>query len=210
MLLAKTKIVCAGLVLGLATTMLASACFGQGAQSADQSAFRDDGDLLQLENGQIRALEGEEMSAQNQADLDDRRNSAYRLYAQKRVDELEKLKGKDSQSQIQVLQNWLRADSMMRMRDMQTIRTLRQRVATLEQSQQSAMSNLGNDVSSIREDAIDARSDDKFKQQMQMNYFNEMQTEMGPASWYEHPQNGVSYSMGGMGFNGGQSLLGGY
>lgn len=207
-----TKAKTLGLCLAMAVCSLVPVpvCVAQDAQSADQSAFRDDGDLLELENGQIRQLENQEMSAENQADFDDRRNQAYRLYAQKRVSELEKLKGKDSQSQIQVLQNWLRADANMRMRDMQTIRALRQRIANLEKTQNTSMANLGNDVGALREDAIDARSDAKFRQQMQMNYFNEMQTEMGPASWYEHPQNGVSYSMGGMGFNGGQSLFGGY
>lgn len=205
----KSKMFFASVVLLIAGVSLSPA-LAQDPQSADQSAFRDEGDLVQLENSQIRQLEGEEVSAENQAAGDSQRNQAYRLYAQKRLTELEKLKGKDSQAQIQVLQNWLRADAAMRLRDMQTIQSLRQRIANLEQAQQSSVANLGNDVSALKQDAIDARSDNKFRQQMQMNYFNEMQTEMGPASWYEHPENGVSYSMGGMGFNGGQSLFGGY
>ena len=211
--LAKAKDVKLALVMLLAAVSLAApAANGQGAQSADQSAFRDEGDMLQLENSQVRQLQGEEMSAESQAQMDDQRNLAYRLYAQKRVQDLEKLKGKDAQEdkQLQVMQSWLQADMLMRQRDMETIQALRQRIANLEQSQNQSMSNLGNDVAALREDATDARSNEKFKQQMSMNYFNEMQTEMGPASWYEHPTNGVSYSMGGMGFNGGQQLFGGY
>lgn len=212
MLLSKAKLI--GVGLALCTVIFGSVppSSGQGAQSADQSAFRDDTDLLQLENSQIRQLQDEEMNAETQAQMDDQRNQAYRLYAQKKVQDIEKLKGKDAQSdkQLQVMQSWLRADLMMRQRDMETIRALRQRVASLEQTQSTSMKNLGGDVQSLREDAIDARSDQKFNQQMSMNYFNEMQTEMGPASWYEHPSNGVSYSMGGMGFNGGQQLFGGY
>lgn len=212
MLLSKAKFIGVGFALLTVIVGSVPASSGQGAQSADQSAFRDDTDLLQLENSQIRQLQDEEMNAETQAQMDEQRNQAYRLYAQKKVQDIEKLKGKDAQSdkQLQVMQSWLRADLMMRQRDMETIRALRQRVASLEQTQSTSMKNLGGDVQSLREDAIDARSDQKFNQQMSMNYFNEMQTEMGPASWYEHPSNGVSYSMGGMGFNGGQQLFGGY
>lgn len=212
MLLSKAKFIGIGFALLTVSMCSVPASLSQGAQSADQSAFRDDSDLLQLENSQIRQLQDQEMNAETQAQMDDQRTQAYRLYAQKKVQEIEKLKGKDAQSDktLQVMQSWLRADLLMRQRDMETIRALRQRVASLEQSTSSSMSNLGGDVQSLREDAIDSRSNEKFQQQMSMNYFNEMQTEMGPASWYEHPSNGVSYSMGGMGFNGGQQLLGGY
>lgn len=204
-----SKIVCGTLAF---LAFSAPASFAQGAQSADQTAFSDDADLLQLENSQIRQLQNEEMNAETQAQMDDQRNQAYRLYAQKKLSDLEKLKGGDAARniQVQVMQSWLRADLLMRQRDQATINSLRQRIAQLEQSQQTQMGSLGSDVQALREDAIDARSNEKFKQQMAMNYFNELQTEMGPASWYEHPTNGVSYSMGGMGFNGGQQLLGGY
>jgi hypothetical protein len=72
------------------------------------------------------------------------------------------------------------------------------------------MANMSNDIGAVREAANDARSDTKFRQQMSMNYFNEMQTEMGAASWYQPRGNGANYNMGGMGFNGGQQLFGGY
>ncbi|MBX9685194.1 MAG: hypothetical protein K2X27_00755 [Candidatus Obscuribacterales bacterium] len=182
-----------------------------GEMSADQTAFQDDDELLRLNNSQVREVEGEEQSAEQQAAFDDKRNQAYRLYAEKRVQELEKLKkgSPDNDKQIAILQNWLKADSAMRLRDQQTINALRRRIYSMEQNQQQTMTNLSGDVSAMREAANNARADDQFRQQMQINYFNELQTEMGPATWV-HPQRGATYNMGGMGFNGGQQLFGGY
>jgi hypothetical protein len=191
----------------LATQLPAS--FAQSEQSADQSAFQDDDELMRINNAQVRDMQGQEQNAEMQAANDDQRNSAYRLYAQKRVQDLEKLKNTPNvQQQISVLQRWLNADAQMRLRDQQTIASLRKRIAAMEQTQQQTMGNLGNDVAAMREAANDAQSDNKFRQQMQMNYFNEMQSEMGPAS-FNQASRGPSYSMGGMGFNGGQTLWGG-
>lgn len=183
--------------------------FAQSEQSADQSAFQDDDELMRINNSQVRELEGEEHNAEQQAMFDDQRNQAYRLYAEKRVSDLEKLKtSPNNTQQIAVLQRWLKADAAMRLRDQQTIASLRRRISSMEQTQQQTMGNLGNDVAAMREAANDAQADNKFRQQMQMNYFNELQTEMGPAS-FNRPQYAGSYSMGGMGFNGGQTLWGG-
>lgn len=183
----------------------------QSEQSADQSAFQDDDELLRLNNAQVRELQGEEQSAESQSMMDEQRNQAYRLYAEKRVQDLEKLKSTpNNQQQIAILQRWLKADAAMRLRDQQTISNLRRRIANMEQTQQQTMGNLGNDVAAMRAAANDAVGDDKFRQQMQMNYFNELQTEMGPAS-FRSPGSagGPTFGMGGMGFNGGQTLWGG-
>lgn len=199
-------------VYGICFSLHSLPCLAQaGEQAADQAAFQDDDELLRMNNAQVRQLEGEEQSAEQQAAFDDKRNQAYRLYAEKRVQELEKLKGSNPQNdkQIAIMQRWLKADASMRLTDQQTITALRKRIASMEQSQQQVMGNLGNDVGAMREAANDARADDQFKQQMSMNYFNEMQTEMGPASWM-NPSRSASYGMGGMGFNGGQRLFGGY
>lgn len=185
--------------------------FAQGAeQAADQTAFQDDDELLRLNNAQVNQVENEVRSAQEQASYDDQRNQAYRLYAEKRIQDLEKLKKgtPENNQQIQILQRWLRADSAMRLRDQQTINALRKRLANLEQTQSTTMANLGGDVGAMREAANNARADDKFRQQMSINYFNELQSEMGPATWV-HPTQGPSYGMGGYGFSGGQALFGG-
>ncbi|MBX9721990.1 MAG: hypothetical protein K2X81_11385 [Candidatus Obscuribacterales bacterium] len=207
----KSIILGLGLTLTFSSFLACSKTFAQSAeQGADQSAFQDDDELLRLNNSQVRQMEGEEHNAEQEAQFDDQRNQAYRLYAEKRVAELEKLKGSSANDkEIGILQRWLKADSATRLRDQQTINSLRQRIANLEQTQQQVMTNLGGDVGAMREASNNARADDKFRQQMQINYFNEMQSEMGPATW-SHPQGGPTYGMGGMGFNGGQQLFGGY
>lgn len=183
----------------------------QGAETAaDQSAFQDDEELMRLNGAQVNQVQGEVMNAEQQAAYDDKRNQAYRLYAEKKIQELEKIKASspDNARQIGVLQRWLKADAAMRMRDQQTINSLRQRLANIEQTQNQTMTNLGGDVSAMREAANDARADDMFRQQMSINYFNELQSEMGPANW-THSSRGPSYGMGGYGFSGGQALFGG-
>ena len=210
----KSKVLIASLAVAfVGTAGLSVRCFAQsGEQAADQTVFQDDAELMRLNNAQVNQLEAQEANAEAQANLDRQRNQAYRLYAEKRVQDLEKLKGKNSstQEQIAVLQRWLKADAAMRLTDMQTIKSLRERVARMEQTQQQVTTNLGGDVGAMREAGENARSDDKFRQMMAVNYFNEMQTEMGPASWYPPRGGGANYSMGGMGFNGGQQLFGGY
>lgn len=203
-------ITCLSIVfLAFAGASIVSVSAQSGEQSADQAAFQDDDELIRMNSSQINQLEREEMSAEQQAAFDDKRNQAYRLYAEKRVQELEKLKsGASNDKQIQILQNWLKTDSAMRLRDQQTIANLRSRIANMEQTQQQVMNNLGNDVSAMREAANDARADDQFRQQMAINHFNELQSEMGPANWV-HPNRGASYGMGGYGFSGGQALFGG-
>ncbi len=210
MSLKKSILLGLGLTVTLSVLFSVESSYAQSEQGADQSAFQDDDELLRLNNSQVRQMEGEEQSAEQQATFDDKRNQAYRLYAEKRVQELEKAKGSPTnEKEIGVLQRWLNADASTRLRDQQTINSLRQRVANLEQTQQQVMTNLGGDVGAMREASNNARADDKFRQQMQINYFNEMQSEMGPATWV-HPTRGASYGMGGQGFNGGQQLFGGY
>ncbi len=210
-----TKLLATSFSLALASSVaMTMSAYAQGAETAaDQSAFSDDGDMLRLNEAQLRDLEMQEQSAENAANMDSGRNQQYRLYAEKRIQDVEKLKGAkkaDADTQVQTLRRWLQADSAQRARDLQIIRSLQARISRLEQTQQTTMANLGNDVGALREAANDARSDTKFQQQMSMNYFNEMQTEVGAAAWYPPRGNSTSYNMGGMGFNGGQQLFGGY
>lgn len=172
----------------------------------DQTIFNDEGEMLQMDNAQVRQLQGEEQYAENKAAQDDKRDQAYRLYAEKRVEELEKVKGKGAEQQVAVLQKWLNSDAEMRAQDQQTIRNLQQQIAKLQQGQQQVMANLGNDVGAMRQDAQNEVANTKFNQQMQINYFNELQTEMGPASWTPPNPRGTFYSMNGMGFSGGRGL----
>lgn len=183
--------------------------YAQSEQAADQAAFQDDDELMRMNNAQINQLESEERNAEQQAAFDNKRNQAYRLYAEKRIEDLEKLKSGNAQNdkQIAIMQRWLKADSAMRLTDQKTINSLRQRIANMENTQQTVMQNLGGDVGAMREAANDARANQQFRQQMAINNFNELQTEMGPASW-KWSNRGPTYNMGGYGFSGGQPLWG--
>lgn len=46
----------------------------------------------------------------------------------------------------------------------------------------------------------------KIDRMMRMNYFNELQSEMGAASWGRPPQDGTFNSVGGYGFMGGYGM----
>ena len=180
----------------------------QAQTGTDQTVFNDEGEMLQMDNAQIRQLEQEEQCAEEKSTQDDQQDRQYRLYAEKRVEDLEKLKGGNAKNdeQIAVLQKWLKDDADMRAQDQATIRNLAQQIASLQKNQQQVMANLQNDVGSLRQDAQNQQDNIKFNQQMQMNYFNELQTEMGPASWQPSNPRGTFYSMGGMGFGGGRGL----
>lgn len=207
MLLIRSRLLTVGLTAAAAGCLSFSA--GTYAQSStDQSVFNDEGEMLQMDNAQVRQMQQQEQSAEQKAAADDQRDSTYRLYAEKRVQELEKLKGGNTKNdeQLAVLQKWLKADADMRAQDQQTIRSLQSQISRLQQNQQQLMSNLGNDVNAMRQDAQGQADNTKFSQQMQMNYFNELQTEMGPANWQAPNPRGTFYSMQGMGFSGGQKL----
>jgi hypothetical protein len=193
------------LALVASALALSPASFAQ--TGTDQTIFNDEGEMVQMDNAQIRQLESEEQSAEQKAAFDQQQDRNYRLYAEKRVQDLEKLKGGDKgDKQLAVLQNWLKADAQVRAQDMATIRSLQRQIMSLQKNQQQVMANLGNDVSAMRQDAQNQEDNTRFSQQMQMNYFNELQTEMGPANWEAPNPNGAYYSMHGMGFSGGRGL----
>ncbi len=90
-----TKLLATSFSLALASSCaITLSAFAQGEETAaDQSAFADDGDMLRLNEAQLRDLEMQEQSAENAANMDAARNQQYRLYAEKRIQDVEKLKG---------------------------------------------------------------------------------------------------------------------
>lgn len=181
---------------------------GHAQTGTDQTIFNDEGEMVQMDAAQLRQMEGEEQAAEQRAAFDEKQNRNYRLYAEKRVQELEKLKGENSKTdqQISVLQQWLKSDAQVRAQDMATIRSLQQQILNLQKNQQAVMANLGNDVNAMRQDAQNQVATEKFNETMRTNYFNELQTEMGPANWNTPSSQGAYYSMNGIGFGGGRGL----
>lgn len=159
--------------------------------------------MVRMDNAQLQHVQQQEQNAEAKASSDAQRDEAYRLYAEKRITELEKLKGKGSDEQIAVLQKWLKNDAQIRAQDQQTIKALQQQIAGLQQNQHQMMANIGNDINSMRQQYQDQRDDVKFSQMMQMNQFNELQSEMGACSWGRPPTDGTFNSVGGYGFGGG-------
>ena len=152
----------------------------------------------------------EKQYEQNAAARDDSAMS-YRLYAEKRIAALQKIRnagGSPTRSmgkngELYALQGWLKKDDQTREQEQAHIKQLDQAIANLQGDQQAAMANLPNDIGAMRQVAQRQADDDKFSHMMQMNYFNELQSEMGAASWGRPPTDGTFNSTGGYGFQGG-------
>ncbi len=194
----------------LATSVTVMPAFAQ-ASGANQQIFRDEEDVMQIQNQQINQLEQQEQRAENKAQADDQKDRTYRLYAEKRIQALEHLKNAGGSAvksvaqdkELSNLKSWLRADQAMLDRDQASINQINRSIANLRQTQTETTSNLGSDITAMRQSVQDERDDVKFQQMMQINQFNELQSEMGAASWGTPPQDGTFNSVGGYGFGGG-------
>ena len=80
---------------------------------------------------------------------------------------------------------------LTRAQEQSRIQQLDQQIANLQQSQNSAIRDMRSDIHNMRVDADTQAADKKFQQQMAVNYFNELQSEMGAASWGRPPTDGV-------------------
>ena len=138
---------------------------------------------------------------------------SYRLYAEKRIQALSKIRNAggspaqsyahDKKGELYALQAWLKKDNETRAAEQAHIKQLDQAIANLQGDEQAAMANLPNDIGAMRQVAQRQADDDKFNHMMQMNYFNELQSEMGAASWGRPPTDGTFNSVGGYGMQGG-------
>lgn len=182
------------------------------AAGANQQIFRDEEEMLRINNAQINQMERQEQNAQAKAQSDEERYRPYRAYAEKRIKELEKLKAAGGSpvksianvgGELQNLQNWLKRDDELLQSDQNAIAQIDRSIANLRQTSHQTMQNLGNDITAMRQSVQDERDDVKFQQMMQINQFNELQSEMGAASWGTPPRDGTFNSVGGYGFGGG-------
>lgn len=184
-----------------------------GALAQGQAIFQDDRQIMQQDQQQVRQFENQVENYQEQAKERDQSADSYRLYAEKRINELEKLKkaggsptkslNKERNGELYALQGWLKNDAGTRAAEQAHIKQLDLAIANLQQQQQGQMANLSADVGAMRQVAQRQDDDDKFNHMMQMNYFNELQSEMGAASWGRPPTDGTYNSVGGYGFLGG-------
>ena len=199
-----------GLLMALAVGLV-------GAQpmvlAQGQAIFQDDRALMQTDQQEVQQYQNNERQYEQQASARDTSAEAYRVYAEKRIAELSKLKeagGSPTRSlaasksgELYALQGWVKRDDATRTDEQRHIKQLDQAIANLQSEQTTAMANLPNDIGAMRQDSQRAADDDKFNHMMQTNYFNELQSEMGAASWGRPPTDGTMNSVGGYGFMGG-------
>jgi hypothetical protein len=182
------------------------------SQGSNQAIFQDERQMELDNQARINGLSNQEKSLQQAAQASDAKNEPYRLYAEKRIAELIKLKaagGSPSRSyanrtgDLHALENWLQSDTKTRQNEQARVKQLNQAIANLRESEHADSSNMSGAIQGMRESQIAAQSDDDFNKMMRINQFNELQSEMGAASWGRPPEDGTFNSTGGYGMGGG-------
>lgn len=173
----------------------------------DRAVFQEEQQMMQMDQNQERNLEQQKQSYEQQIQAEEQQRQPYRLYAEKRIQELTKLKSaggsptrslsQNSNSELYALEKWMSSDEAARVQEQAHISQLDQAIANLQQAQNTTMSNMNSDVQAMREDSQRQAEAQKFQQQMDINHFNELQSEMGAASWGRPPTDGTFNSVGG-------------
>jgi len=184
--------------------------------SVDQSTVSADQILNDASRQQVQDLVNQRNSFQLEINKSEQADDNFRNYAQSRVNALLKSKNlsKEKQGELYALQHWLTQDTQTRTADQARIQKLDSQIAAMQQSQNSAIRDMRADIHNMRVDADTQAADKKFQQQMAVNYFNELQSEMGAASWGAPPTDGTlntqSGSLNRMFRGGGGGGYGGY
>ncbi len=185
---------------------------------ANQTIYHDEQEMLNTDQAMINQYSSAENEAESKLAAEQAKSNAYRLYAEQRIQALEKQKKGVSPSlagaksgEMAVLTSWLQQDSAYRAKQQAYIDQLEQCISNLRTSQTNTLANLNTDINALRQGVQDDKDQQKFENQMQMNQFNELKSEMGACSWGDTPRDGTFNSVGGYGFNGGYgySAMGG-
>ena len=207
---------------GLKTLLLSLSIVGVSAlpaycqvAGANQSIFNDEEQMMGLNQAQMRQYEQQKVQAETELSEEQRKNAPYRLYVEKQISALSApSKNPKTQSanvaKLKQLQDWIKRDNDYIARQQSYINQLTGTIQNLQRSQTTQVGNLQNDITAMRENQQDEKDARKFDQMMQMNYFNELQSEMGAASWGRPPEDGTYNSVGGYGFMGGYGYSGGF
>ncbi|MBS1989427.1 MAG: hypothetical protein JSS83_02855 [Cyanobacteria bacterium SZAS LIN-3] len=197
----------------LAVAALAFSPLAAQAQAAasNQGVFNDEQQMLQTDGAMINQYTQAENKAEGDLRTEEQRNQAYRLYAEQRINQLEEYKKRGSPAlsgskagDLPMLEAWLKNDDAYRAKQQSYIDQLNQLIINLRQSQTQTLANLNNDIAGMRQNEQDRKDQQRFQNQMQINQFNELQSEMGACSWGGTPNDGYYNSTGGYG------VLGGY
>ncbi len=201
-------------LVSLSTTSPAAA----QVAGANQTIYHDEQEMLNTDQAMINQYTSAENEAESKLAAEQAKTNASRLYAEQRIQELQKQKKGVSPSlagaksgEMTVLTSWLQQDSAYRAKQQAYIDQLEQCISNLRTSQTNTLANLNTDINALRQGVQDDKDQQKFQNQMQMNQFNELKSEMGACSWGDTPRDGTYNSVGGYGFNGGYgySAMGG-
>ncbi len=182
---------------------------------ANQSIFNDEEQMMGLNQAQVRQYEQQKLQAETELTEEQRKNAPYRLYVEKQIQVLS-APSKSAKSasantaKLKSLQDWVKRDNDYIAKQQNYINQLTATIAGLQRNQSTQTSNLQNDITAMRENQQDEKDSKKFDQMMQINYFNELQSEMGAASWGRPPEDGTFNSTGGYGMMGGYGYSGGF
>jgi len=213
-------------LLALVGLIISPPSYGQqSAGSIDSATVSADKVLGDATRTQLQDLVNQRDSFQLEVNKSEQKDDNFRNYAEQRVQALMKLKeaggspsrslSKEKQGELYALQHWLDQDTQARTQDQARIQQLDQAIANLQQSQLSTLQAMKSDIHNMRVDADAQTADQKFQQQMSINYFNELQSEMGAASWGRPPTDGTLNTQSGtlnrlFRGGGGQGGYGGY
>lgn len=182
---------------------------------ANQTIYHDEQEMLNTDQAMINQYSSAENEAESKLAAEQSKTNAYRLYAEQRIQELQKQKKGVSPSlagaksgEMAVLTSWLQQDSAYRAKQQAYIDQLEQCISNLRTSQTNTLANLNTDINALRQGVQDDKDQQKFQNQMQMNQFNELKSEMGACAWGDAPRDGTFNSVGGYGFNGGYGYSG--
>jgi hypothetical protein len=195
-----------------------------GQAQTDQATIGADQMLHNATDQQVQQLENQRNSFELSVQKEERSDDNYRNYAEQRVSALMKLKNaggspsrslsQEKQGELYALQHWLQQDSENHTEEQARIQQLDQAIANLQQQQNQSLQDMRSDIHNMRVDADSQAANQKFQQQMSVNYFNELQSEMGAASWGRPPTDGTlntqSGSLNRMFRGGGGGGFGGY
>jgi hypothetical protein len=194
------------------------------AAGANQGIFGDEQQMLHTDAAMINQYTEAQRQAETDLENEEQRSAAYRLYAEKRVSQLEDYKKRGSPGlagskpgDLPMLESWLRNDDAYRAKQQAYIAQLNELIINLRQTETQTLANLNNDIAGMRQNQQDRKDQQRFENQMQINQFNELQSEMGACSWGGSPTDGTFNSTGaygplggyGMGMNGRMGLRGG-
>ena len=173
----------------------------QSAGAIDSSTVGADKALNDATREQLQDLINQRNTFQLEVNKSEQKDDNFRTYAENRIQALSKLKdaggspsrslSKEKQGELYALQHWLDQDSQNRVSEQSRIQQLDRAIANLQQAQLSTLQDMRSDIHNMRVDADAQTVDQKFQHQMAINYFNELQSEMGAASWGRPPTDGV-------------------